>query len=1016
MQERRSFRPPAVPSAPVPEGAHRAVLRFALAALILQQLLRLEGLRTLRAAGAEIAGEWDAAVVAVGAPTLAFALLLPGLLVLSAFSAFLSLLERRSGRVAWTLLSTTGAVWLGLALSTGRKAHALEVRLPFVLCLVFVAGLLTWFAAREVRRSLSPRPWLGLALGVVVVVAALVVDARVLPRLYPVFHLTLVLVALGGLLIAVDGVIGAWLGLGRRALTALELLAAAALAWMTVGLRYAPKAGEELARFDNARRVVDERSLMLGRVAALAVKRWPPRPVDDEGAPDPLAVAASTRALHAGGRDLLLVTVDALRADHLGCYGYPRKTTPTLDALALEGVLFERAYTPTPHTSYAISSLMTGKYLRPVLTLAAATGGERRPDETWAGLFRTYGFRTAAFYPPAIYYVDAERFGDLAKRGLDFEYAKVEFATPPLRAAQLSGYLAAAPKDKPLFVWVHLFEPHEPYVTHPDHPFGEGDVDRYDSEIAEADAGIGRMVAAFRAARPTAMVIVSADHGEAFGEHGARYHGTTVYEEQVRVPLIVSAPGLVAKGRRVSEPVQLVDLLPTALSAYGIPRPPRVRGRDLGHLLAVAEPLLGEGLAFAEVEDQTMFARGALRLLCNRVLSTCALYDLDRDPLQLHPLTDPARVAALRKQTSALLSTSAALEGLGGVGWPEPLRRAFSGDADAAIEVAPLLDDVDVAFRRRAAEALARLARAETSPHVVRALGLEKDALVRGWLAVAAVRTDPKSAEAVQLPALIAEDDALSRFAALAASEAAAVPVGAMPVAFDRLLALLVEVRGDGVLARASIRGLARLGQGQPLLGRKATPVLVAALDDVRLRAAAAEALGALADTGAAPALLQRLAVERHLDARMPLAQALARLGAGDAALPHVVRFLGVPELPPGGGDTLLTLLTGRAVPWMVRAPEPVVQGKLVATIGKAGAWRVLVLGVPPDTAVELTIDGAKVPVQTTAAGPVAELVARPVGPLTIQWLSTAKVRAVALIPRVADLPPPKADRGLEEP
>lgn len=1013
MSERRSFQPPPPSRPALPEGAHRAVLRLSLAAVGLQQLLRLEGLRTVRAAGAEVAGEWDATVVAVGAPTLAFALLVPALLVLSAFSSQLSLLERRRGRLVWTLVALATATWLGLALTTGRKAQALAVRVPFVLGLAVVAALFAALAARDVRRALASRPWLAVLLGVVVSGAALVVDARVLPRLYPVFHGGLVVVGLAGLLVVADGVVGAVSALGRRARVVLDLAAAAGLLWCALGLRYVPRAGEELARFDNARRILDERSLHLGRVAALAVKRWPPRVVDDEAAPDPLAVPKGPRALAAEGRDLLLVTVDALRADHLGCYGYPRKTTPTLDALAREGVLFERAYTPTPHTSYAIGSLMTGKYLRPVLTLAAATGGVRRPDETWAGLLRTYGFRTAAFYPPAVFHVDADRFADLQQRGLDFEYAKVEFAAPSLRAAQLTSYLAAAPKDKPLFVWVHLFEPHEPYVAHPEHPFGETDVDRYDSEIAAADAGLAKMVAAFRAARPGGVVIVSADHGEAFGEHGARYHGTTVYEEQVRVPLLVSAPGLVATGRRVAEPVQLVDLLPTVLSAYGIPRPPRVRGRDLGALLAVGAPKgggAGEGLAFAEVEDQTMFARGSHRLLCNRVLATCSLYDLAKDPLELSPIADAARVTELRKQTSGLLAASAALEGLGGTGWPEPLRRALSGDADAAIDVTPLLDDVDVAFRRRAAEALARLARAETSPHVVRALGLEKDEVARGWLVVAAVRTDPKSPEAARLSALVARDDRIGRFAALAASEAATTPFGVMPQAFDRLLSLLEEVRGDAVLSRASLQGLARLGRGQPVLGRKATPAIVAALDDVRLRAVAAEALGLLADTAAAPALLGRLAEERHVDARMPLAMALARLGAGDAALPHVVRFLGVPELPPGGGDALAALLAGRTLPWLGRPPEPVVQGKVLLHVAKAGPFRLLVLGVPLGTGVEITVDGAKVPVASTAAGPVVEVASHAPGPLTVQWMSSAKVRGVALIPRTQDLPPPKAD------
>src|SRR5690606_30494727 len=119
----------------------------------------------------------------------------------------------------------------------------------------------------------------------------------------------------------------------------------------------------------------------------------------------------------------LLVTVDTLRADRLGAYG-GRDLTPSMDALAAEGRVFGRAYTPTPHTSYALSSLLTGKYLRPVLELSRApTDHPTLPD-----LLRRYGYRTAAFYPPAIFFVDAARFEALEARGFGFEYRKAMFA------------------------------------------------------------------------------------------------------------------------------------------------------------------------------------------------------------------------------------------------------------------------------------------------------------------------------------------------------------------------------------------------------------------------------------------------------------------------------------------------------------------------------------------------------------------------------------------------------------
>ena len=141
---------------------------------------------------------------------------------------------------------------------------------------------------------------------------------------------------------------------------------------------------------------------------------------------DPACVApeprGSARPLDLGKRDILFISIDALRADHVGVYGYKRNTTPHIDALAKKGVIFTHAYCPTPHTSYSVTSMMTGKYMRPLLLQGA---GE--DSDTWASLLRTYGYRTAAFYPPAVFFIDPNRFTTFKKSHLGFEYAKVEF-------------------------------------------------------------------------------------------------------------------------------------------------------------------------------------------------------------------------------------------------------------------------------------------------------------------------------------------------------------------------------------------------------------------------------------------------------------------------------------------------------------------------------------------------------------------------------------------------------------
>ncbi|MEO7092406.1 MAG: sulfatase-like hydrolase/transferase, partial [Polyangiales bacterium] len=773
-----------------------------------------------------------------------------------------------------------------------------------------------------------------------------------------------------------------------------------------------------------------DHSLTFGRVASLAARRWPPPPLDlGEGGVDPL-VEDETRTLDASGRDVLLVTIDALRADHCGTYGYGRPTTPALDALAREGVVFEHAYTPAPHTSYAVSSLMTGKYLRPIMALEAVAGGARRLDETWALLLRGYGFRTAAFYPPAVFFVDAERFTNLAQRGLDFEYSKIEFAAPSLRVAQLTGWLSTTPRDKPVFAWVHLFEPHEPYVIHPDHDFGSTELDRYDSEIAAADAGLAGLVQAFRAARPNAIVIVTADHGEAFGEHGARYHGTTVFEEQVRVPLVISAPGLVAV-RRVARPVQLVDLLPTILSAYGIPRPPRVRGRDLGNLLGAAEPPPGEGIAFAEVDDAAMLAEGDHRLVCRRKSSTCALYDVAKDPGELHPVASmDERLAAMRRTMGALIAASAKLEGFAAgdaSSWPDSLRRALAGEGDAAIDVAPLLDDVDVGFRRRAAEALARLGRPETAVHVARAVVHEIDEPTRRWLTIARVRTvlapdeTPVSPDVEDaLVGLVASNEKdVAHYAALAVGEGVArrtidVSIAAQVRAFVVLVDWLPRARVDAELARSILAALVTLHTRD--LAPRATKPLLEALDDIRLRADAAATLGALGDPSAIPGLVAQLRRERHSDARAAECLALSRVAERSVAMPWFAWILGVPEPAPGGARALTEALApGAAPPWA--AVHKVKATRVKAELAVLpGTHHRLVVDVPRGTSVRMRLWGAAT-VETIAgdAGAIFELgeKLRANGALLAGFeveTTSAPIGVVALVRLVDDLPPPKPD------
>jgi arylsulfatase A-like enzyme len=762
-----------------------------------------------------------------------------------------------------TLVGVLGFV-VGWGLGTGR--HFASPIAHFLLAATIACGaigvLYMYLAARARRPKAMP-----LAL-VVVAVVAWWADGHVLVRLYPAFHAALFAIALAaaGMSVLEPCVFG-------KRVTRVAVIVAAVCAI------YAPFAARRLRGYDNLRRILVEAAPWMGRAVEVAAVLAPRDPGDDDALTS--APAESKPALDWSGRDVVLVSIDALRADHVGAYGYARKTTPHIDALAKEGTIFRHAYCPTPHTSYSITSMMTGKYVRPLLAL-----GLGADSETLASHLRRYGYRTAAFYPPAVFFIDESKFQSFEDRALDFEYRKVEFADPALRETQLRAYLQTADTQKPLFLWVHYFEPHEPYVQHAAHHFGDTEGDAYDSEIAEADDGVARVVRAVREKRPNAIVIVTADHGEEFGDHGGRYHGTTVYEEQVRVPLLVTGAGVRA-GAEIDEPVQTIDLVPTILSAMRIPRPARVRGRDLGGALGGAKE--DAGFAFAETDDYALLAKNSLRLVCEKRVDACALYDVKSDAAEKHDVSAShgADVTAMRNELAAVERSHGRFEGQGAA-LPDALRRGAAGDVTAAEEVAGLLDDVNVEYRREAARVLFDLRSDKPAAQMRRARDKDEDEIVRGTCAAALVRVD-KNEDTAPATALVAsQNEDLRRRAALALAER-----GDASGAKD--LATWLEAPGVEFARQREI--VAALAASK---ARGQTDVLVRLLDDVRLRGYVAEALGKLGDVSAKPALLAHFSAEPYAPVRAREAEALVLLGAGREIAPALARYAGMAEPMPG--------------------------------------------------------------------------------------------------------------------
>jgi hypothetical protein len=338
----------------------------------------------------------------------------------------------------------------------------------------------------------------------------------------------------------------------------------------------------------------------------------------------------------------------------------------------------------------------------------------------------------------------------------------------------------------------------------------------------------------------------------------------------------------VPAGVRVGVPVQTIDLLPTVLSALGIPRPARMRGRDLGPLLASAgSPAVAEhGLAFAETDDFELYAEDADRLVCDKRAGACALFDVSANHSESRDMQSahPERARQLRARLVGLAHAHGQFEGQGGTELPEALRLGLQGDVGAAPEVAALLDDANVAIRRKAAAVLFALRGKGAVAELARALATDEDEEVQRFAALALVRAgEPPSARAEAL--LHADDFDVRKLAALAFADRRDRRAGADLATWFSAIAQGRE-SPDFTTSKEVVIAIGRLG-------------LVSALGDLqrvlaaegstftRLRPFVADALGEIGDPRARPALLSALNEESQSGARIHEARAAARLAAG---------------------------------------------------------------------------------------------------------------------------------------
>jgi len=362
------------------------------------------------------------------------------------------------------------------------------------------------------------------------------------------------------------------------------------------------------------------------------------------------ACRAAPPAPQPDARNLIVFTIDTLRADRVGAYGYQPARTPGMDALASTGSVFTRAFAVAPITLTSHASMMTGRY--PPGHGARHNGIRVDPTvPTLAGALAGAGFATGAFV--AAFPLD-RRFG--LDRGFGVYGDRMPRGAPGHAVNERSAQSVADEaiawlaqhRSSRFFLWVHFFEPHAPYGDPRD---GRSAGARYDDEVAEADRQMRRVLDAAGEARRSTIVAVTGDHGEAFGEHGEIAHSIFVYDTTLRVPLILAGPSIPAA--RVDEPVSHVDLAPTfaallgvrSLDADGVDLRPAMSGVRLPTRELYAE-------SFAPLLDFGWSPLRAIRADGWKLIEAprAELYAVVQDPAEQHDRAteEAARAAALR--------------------------------------------------------------------------------------------------------------------------------------------------------------------------------------------------------------------------------------------------------------------------------------------------------------------------------------------------------------------------------
>jgi arylsulfatase A-like enzyme/Tfp pilus assembly protein PilF len=471
-----------------------------------------------------------------------------------------------------------------------------------------------------------------------------------------------------------------------------------------------------------------------------------------------LFLAGSSLASFAAPANIILITLDTTRADRMGFLGSKRGLTPNLDGLARQGVAFSQAYAHVPLTTPSHATILTGTY--PQFNHVTDLGSRLAQSVPYLpDVLHQHGYRTAAFVgsqvldPKGVAAPGFDRGFDTYDAGFhNRQGGEDRYRSEERRAMVVVNHAMAWLNQHPrapFFLWVHLYDPHDPYDPPPSFKARYA-ASPYDGEIAYVDFAVGKLLAALRsrALYEGSLIAVVADHGEAFGEHGERSHGLFLYDETVHVPLLLKLAGDRSRGLRIENRVGLVDLAPTLLQEAGIETPPAMQGESLVKLM---KPKANAGHAggrstvdgapdrsvYAETDyPHRAFGWSSLRAWrAGKYLYIDApqreLYDQSADPGALHNLVNSSQAVAdtmmsqleeFRRRTSSAVTTQAAvnpdqaeqLQALGyvisGVGKSDAEEKPRGPDPKEKVEVANLLHQALLAMdEERYQDAIPRL-------------------------------------------------------------------------------------------------------------------------------------------------------------------------------------------------------------------------------------------------------------------------------------------------------------------